>query len=78
MKIPWILTFNTEAMARKTNALTATTRQNKIKRLEKHIKKMTFTKIKTVQENGRLVTKPICKYWGDQQALDKLKALKAV
>lgn len=64
-------------MARNTQALSATTRENKIKRLQKHIKKMTKTKPVTRQVDGRLVTEDVTKCW-DDNALAKLKALQSV
>jgi len=65
-------------MSRLTQALSSTTRANKIARLKKHVKRFTTTKDETVQENGRLVVRPITKYRGGQQAIDKLKQLESL
>ena len=66
-------------MSRLTQALSSTTRANKIARLKKHVKRFTTTKDETVQnENGRLVVCPITKYRGGEQAIDKLKQLESL
>ena len=62
-------------MGRNTKGLSVTTRKNKIKRLKKHIKRMTFAKDETKQVNGRLVTESVTRYRGGKQALNKLTEL---
>lgn len=65
-------------MPRNAQGLSPKTRENKIKRLKKHVKKMTFAKTETKQVNGKLVTESVTRYRGGQQALDKLKELESM
>lgn len=65
-------------MPRNAQGLSPKTRENKIKRLKKHVKKMTFAKMETQQVDGKLVTKSVTKYRGGQEALNKLKELESM
>ena len=65
-------------MARLAQGLSDVTRKNKIKRLEKHVKKHTFAKEETKQVNGRLVIESVTRYRGGADALAKLKQLQAI
>ena len=65
-------------MARNAQGLSDTTRKNKIKRLEKHVKKMTFAKEETAQVDGRLKLQTVTRYRGGKEALDSLARLKSV
>lgn len=65
-------------MARLAQGLSDVTRKNKIKRLEKHVKKHTFAKEETKQVDGRLKVVSVTRYRGGQEALDKLKQLQAI